>query len=83
MNHELKSCPRFFDAVASLRKTFEIRRNDRNFKVGDRLMLREWDGQKFTGRWLARRVTYVSDYEQKDGFVVMAIDLDYIPPRRR
>jgi hypothetical protein len=82
VNHELKCSTEFFDAIACFKKTFEIRRNDRDFRVGDRLMLREWDGHKFIGRWLARRVTYITDYEQKKGFVVMSIDLDYIKARR-
>lgn len=42
MNHELKTWPEFFDAVASGAKTFEVRRDDRGFQVGDRLVLLRW-----------------------------------------
>ncbi len=41
--HYLKTWPQFFEAVARGEKTFEIRRNDRNFLVGDDLILRKWD----------------------------------------
>lgn len=42
MLHKLKIRPKFFKAVISGEKTFEIRRNDRNFKVGDRIELKEY-----------------------------------------
>ncbi|BDX40303.1 hypothetical protein K6D_03770 [Enterococcus faecium] len=41
MIHELKILPEYFEAVTSGRKQFETRRNDRNFKVGSQLILRE------------------------------------------
>lgn len=41
MIHELKTDPEVFDAVASGEKTFEIRFDDRGFKVGDTLHLRK------------------------------------------
>lgn len=61
VRHELKTLPGvFLDTFAGL-KTFEIRVNDRGFKVGDILCLREWDftAQKYTGNSLLRRVTYL------------------------
>ena len=58
-------------------KTFEIRKNDRNFKVGDRLMLYEINSKtkQKTGRVLEVQVTYITDYAQKEDYVVMATRL--------
>ena len=40
MIHELKTYSEYFKAVISGEKPFEIRKNDRNFKVGDYIALR-------------------------------------------
>ena len=42
MNHELKCWPEFFDAVDRGDKTFEVRRDDRGFQVGDTLRLHRY-----------------------------------------
>lgn len=61
--HELKTWPVFFEAVWSGDKTFEIRKNDRGFRVGDWLRLREssFKGIEtvYTGRVLLVEVTYI------------------------
>ncbi|HFD0855152.1 ASCH/PUA domain-containing protein [Enterococcus faecium] len=73
MIHELKILPEYFEAVTSGRKQFETRRNDRNFKVGSQLILREWTGEKYTGDSYKAEITYVTDYAQQDGYVVLGI----------
>ena len=76
MTHELKIQPEYFNAVLMGAKTFEIRKNDRGYKVGDTLILKEWIPitRTYTGKELARKVTYITDYQQKPGYVVMAIE---------
>ena len=74
--HELKILPEYYDAVALKTKTFEIRKNDRNFHVGDELILKEWDGGNYTGRELRRYVSYILfDWQAglKDGYCIMSI----------
>lgn len=73
MIHELKIKPEYFAAVVSGDKTFEIRNNaDRNFQVGDTLLLWEWNGG-FTGQTAERTVSYITDFEQKTGYVVLGL----------
>jgi hypothetical protein len=58
--HELKIWPRYFDDVESGVKKFEVRKDDRNFEVGDVLKLREYDKAtgEYTGRECFREVIY-------------------------
>ncbi|NNV04637.1 DUF3850 domain-containing protein [Brevibacillus sp. MCWH] len=73
--HKLKIYPEFFKEVCSGKKTFEIRKNDRGFQVGDILLLQEFNPEtnSYTGRVVERKVTYITDYAQQEGYVVMAI----------
>lgn len=50
--HVIKIWPRFFDQVDNGVKPFEVRRNDRDYKGGDVLILQEWDPGtgEYTGR---------------------------------
>ena len=41
--HELKTWSKYFKAVIEGRKTFDFRVNDKDFKEGDTLILKEWD----------------------------------------
>ncbi|MFJ5670664.1 DUF3850 domain-containing protein [Bacillus safensis] len=68
--HDLKVIPSFFCAIKSGMKGFEIRRNDRKFQVGDVIMLREYNDGHYTGRIVLGKITFVTDFEQKEGYVV-------------
>lgn len=59
--HDLKTWPEFFDEVIAGRKPFEVRRNDRGYRVGDVLHLREWSpsSQSYSGRSTRQVVTYL------------------------
>lgn len=72
--HELKTLPEYFAAQMNGMKKFEVRKNDRGFRVFDHVILREWDGEKYTGRKMKKRITYVlgHDFEGiEQGFVVL------------
>lgn len=59
--HELKTWPACFAAVESGAKPFDVRENDRNYQVGDVLLLREYEPETehYSGRTLLRSVSYV------------------------
>jgi hypothetical protein len=82
--HELKCWPQFFEAIIAGEKTCELRRNDRNYQVGDVLRLREWDPfrEHYTGRHYKVRVTHIISAEQAcalspealaPGFCIMSV----------
>lgn len=75
MTHQLDCWPLYFQPMLDEMKRFEIReRRDRNFQIGDVLLLLEYDQEKgYTGRHCKRLVTYLTDFEQKPGFVVMSL----------
>lgn len=70
--HELKTWPEFFQATLNGRKKFELRRNDRDFRVGDELLLKEWDPTieeydkpfGYSGREVKVRVDYIMTRDQ-------------------
>jgi ASC-1-like (ASCH) protein len=86
MMHELKTDPEPFDAVSRGEKTFEIRKDDRGFKVGDTLLLRRTkftgeqmhfgDPLEYTGEQETFRVTHILRgpvYGLADGWVIMSL----------
>lgn len=81
--HFLKTWPEPFEAVASGVKPFEIRRNDRHYRVGDLLVLREYDlgTETYSGQHVARLVTYVSSgrHGLPPGLCVLGMVEDMVP----
>jgi ASC-1-like (ASCH) protein len=71
--HYLKLNPEYYLPIKLGEKTFEIRLNDRGFNVGDILAMEVYTGGRYTGQCLARQVTYITDYKQKRGYVVMGM----------
>lgn len=57
--HELKILPKYFWSVMSGTKNFELRKNDRPYRVGDELLLREYDEGKYTGNRVRRKIRYI------------------------
>jgi len=77
MLHNLKINKEFFTPVLEQIKTFEIRKNDRDFHVGDKVILNEWDDEikRYTGRNVNIEIIYMTDYEQKDNYVVFSFKI--------
>jgi hypothetical protein len=73
--HALKTWPEYFAEVLAGTKPFEIRRDDRGYRVDDVLILREWEptSGEYSGRECMRRVTYITEFEQLPGNVVLGL----------
>lgn len=76
--HELKCWPEFFGPVRAGVKTFEVRKHDRMFSVGDVLRLLEWDPRtkSYTRQMEDVRVTYLlagGEFGIERGYCVMGI----------
>lgn len=75
--HYLKTESPYFQAVKSGIKPFEVRKNDRDFKVGDTLILEEVDPVKkiHTGAWVPEQIIYKLDDPRfvKEGYVILGI----------
>lgn len=61
MVHELKIVNPYFRKVALGIKTFELRKNDRDFKQFDWLVLKEYDSisNKYSGNYVKAMVIYM------------------------
>lgn len=82
--HKLKCWPPFFEETWRGRKTFEIRRNDRIYQVGDILELFEFEpahdgfgGGRYTMRMLRARVEFTMTHGEfpgvAEGFIAMGL----------
>ena len=86
MIYELKTHPQYFSMVFAGSKKFEVRKNDRNYQLGDELLLKEFvpkgfyeDGlndEQYTGRILHRRIDYIlkgGQFGIEEGYCVMSL----------
>lgn len=72
--HELKVYKEYFDVVELGLKTFEVRKDDRNYQVGDTLILNEYDEKTgYSGRKICVIVTYALRNPKycKENFVIL------------
>jgi len=73
MRHELKILPEHFIPVLEGVKLAELRKNDRNYQIGDILFLCEWDGL-YTGYSCEREVIHVADVgSYLPGYVLLSM----------
>lgn len=61
VTHRIKTWPEYFQTLKDGTKTFEVRFNDRGYRVGDYLHHQEYDPNKafYTGEELVQKVTYI------------------------
>lgn len=83
--HELKTWPEPFRGLFFIKKNFEIRKNDRDFNLGDLLYLREWDPvtKEYSDRYVIAEVTFIMHVGQEGhctdglekGYCAMGIEI--------
>ena len=87
VTHKLKTWPVFYDAVARGEKTFEVRKDDRGFQKGDKLVLirtREDDVSeieysypsckpKYTMEFIVGHVLHGGQFGIEPGWCVMSL----------
>ena len=76
-HHYLKCETEYYQAVERGDKTFELRKNDRNYQVGDLLHLKETVNGVYTERQLKpKEVVYILEggkYGLEEGYVIMQL----------
>ena|ERR1700733_1682712 len=77
--HELRSWPEFFKPIKEGTRTHELRRNDREFAVGDTLVLREFDPktQIYTGEQCRVAITSITSFSQPCAVSGEALNPDF------
>lgn len=81
MTHELKTINPYFEDIYSGSKRFELRKNDRDFQVGDKVNLNEYvpEKDKYTGRTVSAEISYIlQGYDNSiisDDYCIFSIDI--------
>lgn len=57
--HHVKCLQEYFNQVWLGKKTFELRKNDRDYCIGDIVVLHEIEADKATGRKVTIKIEYV------------------------
>ena len=76
--NELKIQPKYFTEVLYKRKNFELRKDDRNYQVGDLITLREYENGAYTGREIKNLpISFIlrdcQEYGLKDGYCILGL----------
>lgn len=85
--HTLKICEKYADAVLNGTKSFEVRKNDRNFKVDDKIVFNVVSNEGISTRAAARhplngavyRIDYILDNFEglAQKYVALAVSKEY------
>ena len=76
---EKKILPEYYKGIRTHKKMFELRKDEDGIRPGDVLVLREWDGKKYTGGRTRREVTCilrdVPEYGLKEGYCILSLQV--------
>lgn len=75
--HSIRLAKTYFNDVASGKKSFELRKNDREYKVGDMLEMLEFADGRNTGRIIQAEVVYMLEGYTglEDGYCILGISV--------
>lgn len=78
MIHELKTINPYFDLIRQGIKNFEVSKNDRDFKRGDEVELKEWNPETkdYSGRMIKAMIGYVleaGEFGIQEGYCVFSL----------
>lgn len=81
MIHYLKTVQPYFDKVWHCIKEFEVRKNDRDFQAGDKVVLKEYDPtapHNYSGRYIEATIKYVLTNPEfvKEGYCIFGIEIN-------
>jgi hypothetical protein len=78
-NHEVKSWAHFFDAIVRGDKTHDLRKDDRDYRVGDWLILNRYDNITgfYTGHSACVEITYITNKRVPCAFSSSVLPADY------
>lgn len=76
MTHELKILPQYYKEVKEGNKNFELRKNDRDYKEHDTIILKAWDnGQYLNEEPLKKTIKYIlkdcPELGLIDGYIIL------------
>ena len=84
MKHIVKIWPEHYRDIMSRSKRVEVRVDDRNYKVGDKMLLQEYlpDAGEYTGRETTVLITHVLQDCRgiERGYVALSVTRDWLEP---
>jgi len=73
--HGLKTWPEYFDGLWAGLKRAELRTLDRDFRVGDTLLLGEYVPERsYTGRWVRARIIRIDEMPNPGRLALLSLD---------
>lgn len=76
--HQLKCWPEYFSGLWAGLKRAELRKTDRDFCVGDTVLLLEYlpggVPSQFTGRWVRARIIRIDEFREARGLALLSLD---------
>lgn len=80
MTHALKTWPEFYKHIESGSKPWELRKYDRLYSTGDKVILQEWDPVtgKYTGKECHFKIGYIyfdiHGFGIKEGYCIFTLE---------